>query len=277
MFKDIFVVNMQGVREPFSSDKVYFSAQRAGASKPAAREIATVIEKEVYNGMRTEEIFRRVKELLERGDRKASMRFSLKEAMRRLGPAGYTFEKYVGEIFEDLGYNVKLNQMVMGQCVSYEIDFLAEKDNFVYIGECKFHKLPEGKVDLQVALANCARFHDIRDRGSFGDKEIKSILVTNTKFTTEAVKYSECSHIDLLGWRHPAEQGLEYIVESRNLYPLTILPSCKGRLAEIFVARKKLLVKDILEAAEQGNRFEPEMVRHGFNSAVREAEILMKR
>lgn len=277
MESNIFVVNIQGTREPFSFEKVYLSAQRAGATKLEAREIANAIEKEVYNGMKTEEIFRRVKEFLENGNQKAALRFNLKEAMRKLGPTGYSFEKYVGEIFENLGYSVKINQFVMGHCVTYEIDFLAEKENFVYVGECKFHKLPEGKVDLQTALANCARFHDILARGSFGKKEIKSILVTNTKFTTEAIRYSNCKHIDLLGWRYPEEQGLEYLIESRNLYPLTILPSCKGRLAEILNLRKKMLVKDILDIDNRAYYSDPEMVKNGIGAAAKEAEVLMKK
>lgn len=273
---NILITNAQGEKEPFSHEKVYTSARRVGASDLQARNIAVTIEREIHPGIKTWEIFTRVKELLAKEDQKACLRFSLKEAMKKLGPAGFSFEKYVGEIFSTLGYNVKLNQFVPGKCVTYEIDFTAEKGDFIYIAECKFHR--EGKVDLQVALANCARFHDIADNGTFGKKSVKAILITNTKFTTEALKYSECKGIDLLGWRYPFEQGLEYLIESRGLYPLTILPSYKGSLAEIFSSQKKMLVKDVFEMAnsEGFNRY-PENVKNGINALVREAEVLLKK
>lgn len=277
MPQNILITNAQGQHEPFSFDKVYQSAKRVGASDFQAREIAAAIQKDAYPGMKTWEIFSKVKELLEKRNQKSAMRFSLKEAMRKLGPTGYSFEKYIGEIFECIGYKVKLNQFIPGKCVSYEIDFVAEKDDFMYIGECKYHKLPEGKVDLQVALANSARFNDILDKGALGKKAIKSILVTNTKLTSEAIKYSECKDIDVLGWRYPAEQGLEYLIESRNLYPLTILPSYKGRLAEIFLRDKKMLVKDIIEADKDGYCQIPELQKNGIDKAIKEAEILLKK
>jgi hypothetical protein len=271
------ITNAQGQQEPFSFEKVYQSAKRVGASEFQAREIAAIIQKEIYPGMKTWEIFGKVKELLEKGNQKSAMRFSLKEAMRKLGPTGYSFEKYIGEIFESIGYKVKLNQFIPGKCVSYEIDFVAEKGDFMYIGECKYHKLPEGKVDLQIALANSARFNDIVEKGAFGKKSVKSILVTNTKLTTEAIKYSECKNIDVLGWRYPAEQGLEYLIESRNLYPLTILPSYKGRLAEIFSRDKKMLVKDIIDEGKNVYCQTPELQKNGIDKAVKEAETLLEK
>lgn len=277
MSRKIYIKNIQGEKELFSLGKVFRSAKRVGASDQEAKKIAAAIEQEVYSGMKTTEIFTKVREMLEKKDQKSVMRFNLREAMRKLGPTGYSFEKYAGEIFKSLGYKVKLNLFIPGKCVTYEIDFLAEKDNFVYIGECKYHKLPEGKVDLQVALANCARFHDIIATGNFEGKEVKSILVTNTKLTTEAIKFSECKHIDLLGWRYPAEQGLEYLIESRNLYPLTILPSFCGSLSESLAGQKTILAKNILEIRDAGLTEEQEKHYKGFNSLVKEAEVLLKK
>ncbi len=276
MPSDILIINAQGEKEPFSYQKVYSSARRVGASDIKAREIAATIEKEIFPGIKTQEIFGKVKEMLEAQNQKAAIRYDLKEAIKKLGPAGYTFEKYIAEVFSRLGYKVTLNQFIPGHCVVYEIDFLAEKGDFIYIAECKYHK--EGKVDLQVALANSARFNDIMESGSLGKKAVKSIVVTNTKFTTEAIKYSECKNIDLLGWRYPAEQGLEYLIESKGLYPLTILPSLKGRLAEFFNAQNKMLVSDIIEAAETedfvGN---PEFAKNGIKILIQEAKALLKK
>lgn len=276
MPSEILITNAQGEKEPFSYQKVYTSARRVGATDLKAREIAAAVEKDIFPGIKTWEIFGKVKKMLERQSQKAAIRFDLKEAMKKLGPTGYTFEKYAAEVFSRLGYKVKPNQFVSGHCVTYEIDFLAEKGDFIYIAECKYHK--EGKVDLQTALANSARFNDIMDKGSFGAKAVKSIVVTNTKFTTEAIRYSECKNIDLLGWRYPLEQGLEYMIESRGLYPLTILPSCKGRLAELLNTQGKMLARDVFEAAEAEDfSSNPEFVKNGIHALIREAEVLLKK
>ena len=93
---------------------------------------------------------------------------------------------------------------------------------------------------------------DIR-RGSFfrnlnqENSEIKSLLVTNTKFTDRAVKYSRCVGVEILGWNYPRQKGLEYLIESKNLYPITILPSLRRGLAEVFAEKKMMLVQDLLK------------------------------
>jgi hypothetical protein len=206
MKKEVFVINLRGEKEPFSFQKVYQSARNVGASKEVALKIAKEIEKEVFDGISTSRIFNRVFELLLKESPQSAIKFNLRRGMERLGPTGFPFEKFVAKIFEFEGFEVKTNQIIPGFCVSYEIDFLAKalsafkaplsgakREDLVYIGECKFRQEPGGRVDLKAALANYARFLDI-EKGRFLDSKMKykSILVTNTKFTSEAIKYSEC-------------------------------------------------------------------------------------
>lgn len=252
MPKSLYVINLAGEKEPFSPQKVYHSAQRAGASKNLARRIAVIVSKEVYPGVKTATIFKRIRALLKQEVPSAALKFSLKEALRKLGPSGFPFEKYVGSILARNGYQVELNQMIKGQCVDYEIDFLARRDKTIFIGECKYHHLPGGKVDLKVALANYARFLDLLQGKTLEKKEykgfkFKSILLTNTKFTTQAIAYSKCVGVELLGWHQPPGKGLEYFIENQKLYPLTILPSLKNFLLPIFAERGLMLVEDILK------------------------------
>ena len=248
-----FVINSKGEKEPFSFYKVYQSAKRAGASVGLAKEIAQEIEKKIYPGIKTSEIFKKIKKLLSERHPQASIRFSLKEAMRKLGPTGFLFEKFIREILLANGFKVKINQYLQGFClVTYEIDFLSEKRKTIYIGECKYHHLAGERVNLQVALANYARFLDIEGSSYFRKLkskgfQIKPMLVTNTKFSKEAIRYAQCKKTELLGWRYPKNQGLEYLIEKEKLYPITILPSLKGYLKEIFVQKRMMLVKDLLE------------------------------
>ena len=271
MKKEIFVVNLRGEKEPFSFQKVYQSARRVGASKELAFEIAKKIEEEAFDGIPTSQIFDRIFELLLKEFPQSAIKFNLKKAIEKLGPTGFPFEKFVAKIFEFEGFEVKTNQIIPGFCVSYEIDFLAKKEGLIYIGECKFRQEPGGRVDLKAALANYARFLDV-ERGRFLDSKMKykSILVTNTKFTSEAIKYSECVGVELLGWKYPKGRGLEFLIEKNKLYPVTILPSVNHQIANELISQGIVLVKDVLE-----EKFEKIKISRK-EKIFKEAKILLK-
>lgn len=237
----------------FSFQKVYRSARRAGASKGLAKEIAKIIEKDTFSGIKTLDIFRRVKKLLSEKNSRSALRFSLKEAMKKLGPTGFPFEKYIGEVLKAIGFEVKINQRLPGSCISdYEIDFIARKENLFYIGECKYRNLAGERVRSKNALANYARFLDILKGNYFKARkcqglEIRTMMATNTKFTKRAMKYSRCMGVELLGWNCPKNKGLEYLIEKHKLYPITILPSLKSHLKNIFISEKMMLARDVLK------------------------------
>jgi hypothetical protein len=271
MREKIYVINLRGEKEPFSFKKIYQSAKNVGASKEIAFEIAEEIEKEVFDGISTSQIFDRIFEILLERSPQSAIKFNLRKAILKLGPTGFPFEKFISKIFEADGFEVKTNQTIPGFCTKYEIDFLAKKGNFVYIGECKFHHIPGGRIDLQVALSNYARFLDI-EKGRFLNSKMnyKSILVTNTKFTTEAIKYSNCVGVELLGWKYPLGKSLEKLIEKNQLYPITILPSVSGNLAKILIEEKIVLVKNVLEPEFEKLKIPKKQ------KILREAEILLK-
>jgi len=248
----LYVINLNGEREPFSFQKVYNSARRVGASRDLAQNIAQVIKKQAYSGIKTSEIFSKVIKMLHSETPKAALRFNLKKGMKKLGPTGFPFEKFVGEVLKRLGYNVEINQYLPGHCIrSYEIDFVAQKGNIIYIGECKYRNLPGEKVHSRDALANYARFLDICNGSFFKSKkkqglEIKTMMITNTKFTQKTLDYFECIGIDALGWRYPRTRGLEWLIEEKKLYPITILPGLNSYLANFFVSQEMMLAQDIL-------------------------------
>lgn len=268
-----------GAREPFSFKKVYRSAVRSGASRDAAKKIAENITKEIYPGITTAEIFKKVKKQLNLFSLGVATAFNLKEGMRRLGPTGFPFEKYIGEILGDNGFDVQLNQTIPGACCSYEIDFIAKNKNILYIGECKYHNIPSGRITLDVALANHARFLDIR-AGNFFSKifkkvELKSLLVTNTKFSKEAIKYSKCVGVELLGWNYPAGEGLEHLIDTQKLYPITVLSSLNPHLADILASRKIMLAKDLLKVDIEKLSREEDIPQEKLNILIKETKALL--
>jgi len=275
----VFVINSRGEKEPFSFNKVYKSARRAGASSDLAFKIAKEIEKEVYPGIKTRKIFRRVLQLLAREDKPTGIRFNLKEAIRRLGPTGFPFEKYIGEIFKAEGYNVSFNLHLSGKCaVLYEIDFIAWNEKKVFVGECKFHKNPGERVDLKVALMNYARFLDLKESKymqRFNGLEIYPLIVTNTKFTNQVIRYSNCVGQKLLGWKYPRGEGLEKLVETNKLYPVTILPSFKRSMIEVFSQKRIMLVKDLFEHSKEELFESLHLPFKYFDKLLEEAKVLI--
>lgn len=266
----LYVINSRGEREPFSIKKVYRGISHTGAKKELAKKIAKIIQKEVFPGITTFEIAKKIKEILSRESPKEAIKFNLKKGMLELGPAGFLFEKYIGRIFSDLGYEVKLNLILQGASLArYEIDFLAKKPKILYLGECKYYHRPGGRVDLEIALMNYARYLDLKK------PLMKTIIVTNTKFTSQAIKYSQYHGVSLLGWKYPKGKGLETLIEERNLYPITILPSLKPELKEIFARTQKILARDILEINLQKFSREYKISLQKLNKLTQEAKTLL--
>ena len=270
------VIKYNKEEEPFSSEKIYQSVLRSGGSKGVAKKIAKEIEKSSRDGIKTADIYKKVQKLIKKEDLKSSLRFNLKKAFKNLGPSGFPFEKYIAEVHNELGYTSKTNQFVSGKCCVYEIDFTAEKDGVLYIGECKYRNLAGAKVHTKDALANYARFLDIKSKSAEdGPLQLKSILVTNTRLTTRANKYSQCVGVKVLGWRTPKGKGLEYLVESKGLYPITILPSLKKNIAEVFVQKKIMLAKDLLtKDIDQLSKI-TKLRQRDLEPLIKEAQILL--
>lgn len=251
--KKITVVKSSGQEEPFSWQNVYDSARQVGATRERSAEIADRVAASRRERISTAEIRRQVNRLLHQTDPKLAMRFNLPEAMRRLGPTGFPFERYVGRIFEAQGFKVKIGTHLQGHCVRHEVDFLAWNNELLYIGECKYHNKRGVKVDLPTTLMYAARFDDL-EQGEFAQKKIqagrrvKSMMVTNTEFTQEAIKYFDCIGKSLWGWKHPPRRGIERMIDEEGIYPITILPSCRSeQLIEVFSKKRLMLARDVLE------------------------------
>lgn len=241
------VKKLNGEIEPFYIKKVYNSALRAGASNALARSISKKIEKEAYQGITTVEIFKRVKEELRRENPQSALRFNLKQGIKKLGPAGFAFEKYVREILINYGFKVEVNKIVSGRCADYEVDFLASRHGEMQIGECKYRNNPGDTIDINVCLKSFAELEDIKSGGKFDNySKVGFTVVTNSKFTTQAIKYCKCKGLGALGWRYPDNEGLEYMIEKQKLYPVTILPSFKGYLMNVFSEEGLMLAEDII-------------------------------
>jgi hypothetical protein len=165
-----------------------------------------------------------------------------------LGPSGFPFEKYFGEILKYQGYKIRVGVMVEGHCVKHEIDVIAEKAEHHFMIECKYHNLPGTFCDVKIPLYIQSRFKDIEAAWvklpGHAAKFHQGWVVTNTRFTGDAIQYGTCVGLKLIGWNYPNEGSLRNRIETLGLYPIT----CLVTLSKI--EKQKLLEKRIVLCKE---------------------------
>lgn len=245
------ITKASGLKENFSKTKLLSSLKRAGVRQPFLAKIYRGVAKKIRPGISTAEILDQTYHHLCQENLILAARYNLKKAIMELGPAGFTFEKYIAEILKEYGYAVKTGEQVKGYCVNHEIDVIAQKDNRHFMVECKYHNDRGIRSDVKVALYTFARFLDVKKAWERmpGHQNFfhQAWLVTNTKCTSQAVRYARCAGLKIISWRYPRNESLEYLIEKRRLYPITIMPLLTKYIKERLVEGQILLVKDLLK------------------------------
>ncbi len=219
---------------------------RAGASKDVAKRILKKIRGQIYRGVETRNIYKMVLAALSEEKEGIALkhRYQLKDAIMRLGPAGFMFENYIGEILKHSGFKIKnIRGKIRGECVVHEIDLIASTETKTMLVECKYHSKHGVYTGLKESLYTHARFLDTE---SYFDSEC---LICNTKVSTYAKKYAKCIGQQIISWRYPPNNSLENIIERNHLYPITIL-NLNSKELEIFSHHKIMLAKSFLDYSE---------------------------
>ncbi|OGC85138.1 hypothetical protein A3F55_01810 [Candidatus Adlerbacteria bacterium RIFCSPHIGHO2_12_FULL_53_18] len=209
------IAKADGTTEEFEPEKLISSLRRAGAKDLVARQITEDIERELWDGMSTEEIYARAFERLREGRHDIAARYSLKRAVLDFGPSGFPFEDYISELFRAEGHEVAVRKIIKGKCVEHEVDVVVNDPEGTLYVEAKFHNAAGFKSDLKIVLYVQARIDDIGTG--------RGMVVTNTKFTDKAVEYSSCKGLELLGWDYPQGATLHDRIDKARLYPVTAL------------------------------------------------------
>jgi len=171
-------------------------------------------------------------------------KYQLKEAIMRLGPAGFMFENYVGKILTYSDFQIKnIRAKIRGKCAVHEIDLIAISRNKKFMVECKYHSSHGIYTGLKESLYTHARFLDLKPRF---DEEV---LICNTRVSFQAKKYAKCIGQQILSWRYPPGNSLEQIIEKNRLYPITIL-NLNAKEIQIFSQNHIMLAKDLLDFTE---------------------------
>jgi hypothetical protein len=248
------VIKASGRTEEFNIQKLVDSLIRSGATEDEARDIARQVESQIKPSMHTKHIYRIAKKILRQYSKTADMRYSIKKAIYMLGPAGYQFEKYFAGILKAYGYSAETNRFLKGYCVTHEVDIFAVRDDAGRVIECKYHSNGGIPTDVKIALYVYSRFMDIKKAYELNHENMVSInegwLVTNTRCTSDAIKYAGCVGLKIVSWKYPDENSLERMIENKKLYPVTILSSIKKSSLDILFKNDIVLVRDIADMDE---------------------------
>lgn len=240
------VTKADGGVEQFDPAKLEHSLELAGATSTVRARVLAAIMHEIQPQMSSESIYHRAFDILRRDENlPVAARYSVKRAVFALGPSGFPFEVFIAEILRGHGWRTSTGVTLLGRCVSHEVDVLAEKDGKRVGIEAKFHNDPGGKTDIKDALYVQARYEDLAAAPDTLNHVDEGWLVTNTRFTHNAVRYAQCVGLTLIGWDYPRTRGLLTLIEEARVHPLTALTTLSESEKRHLLDKKVVLCKNI--------------------------------
>ncbi len=237
------IVKANGEKEPFKPNRLLRSLMNSGAKRKIAKEVLQHIESKLYDGISTKKIYSMAFKYLRKIDDASASRYETRKAVIRLGKGhqGFSFEQYMGKVFERMGYKTKTNQIVLGKSsISHEIDLVIEKSGKRTMVECKHISKAGYWINIQTPLYVYARFLDLKDH--FDDV----LLVTNARFSNQSELYAESVQLDLLSWNYPKNDPLKKMIDDYAVYPITVLKTVNNQVLTEFLERDIVTVAEIL-------------------------------
>jgi hypothetical protein len=253
------VTKYSGELVHYDEQKLINSLRKSGADKAVAEAIVKKIESELYEGIASKKIYKLAYQLLKNISNAHAARYNLRTAMMGLGPAGFFFEKFIAKIYQEQKFQTRTNVSLKGNCISHEIDVLLKKEHTISMIECKFHSGQDAKTDVKVPMYILSRFNDVKNRKYhlFLPNEIISdcIIVTNNRFTTDAIQFGECSGLKMLSWDYPPK-GIKEIIDLYAVYPITCLTTLTQTEKDKLLILDCITVKDLVANSSILNKIE---------------------
>ena len=244
------IVKADGSKEMFDPRRLVSSLERAGAGEHTAEHIAETITNTIAPGTSSHVVYSRAFALLRKEARPVAARYALRRALLELGPSGHPFEDFVSHLFHAEGWQVETRKIIIGKCVPHEVDIYAShpEQNTYLAAELKYHNDPGYKTDLKIALYVKSRFDDIFacDATKRACPIDRGLLVTNTKFTSEAIAYAECAGVELLGWGYPGNDTLFMRMSRAKVYPVTTLTGLSHSEKRLLIEQRTIAVDEVV-------------------------------
>lgn len=244
------VIKYSGEKVKFSAEKLRTSLKRSGADEQTVNQIIDKVKEELYQGISTKEIYNRAFALLRKRKGVFASKYKLKKAIYELGPTGFPFEQFISAILKYSGYSTSVGKLIEGKCVPHEIDVIANKNNESTIIECKFHSEQGQKCNVKIPLYIHSRYNDIKTQWKLSSMKnlnlTKGWVITNTRFTKDALQYGKCCGLYLLSWDYPENQGLKDRIDQLALYPITVSTLLTHREKQFLLSRDVVLCRTLI-------------------------------
>lgn len=248
------VKKYSGELVPFDETALRRSLTRSGANEQEVNMVYESIKGSVYDGIPTKELYEMAFNALRGKKNSYAARYSLKRAIRELGPEGFYFEKWIARLFQEDGYEAVTGQTVQGHAVSHEIDVVALKGNEMLAIECKFRNDAYAKISVTTPMYFKSRKEDITGisyRFFNQDHEFTDgWLVTNAYLTTDSIAFGNYYKVNLLSWDYPKGSCLKTRVDSNAEYPVTCLTNVTEQDKAMLLKFQCILVKDLVKSPQ---------------------------
>jgi hypothetical protein len=246
----VLITKMSGDQVYFDEEKLKRSLRRSKADEDIIAQVIEKVKKELYDSMPTKEIYKLAFSHLRKYSTTSASRYKLKSAILELGPSGFPFEKYIAELLKFKNYQTEVGKIVQGHCITHEVDILAENEHEHLIVECKFHSDQRRFCDVKVPLYIHSRFKDVESKmkekiNKIGKRYIGG-LVTNTRFSSDALQYGNCMSMFMLSWDYPFNKSLKNLIDESGLHPITSLLTLLKHEKEQILGMGIVLCKDLI-------------------------------
>ena len=249
------VKKFSGELVAFDLDRLKGSLSKSGASPDVVDEVWEAMKPMVYDGISTRDLYKLAFRLLKREANSLAARYSLKRALKDLGPAGYYFEQWVAKLFGHAHYQTITGQLLAGNAVTHEVDVVAQKGDELLLVECKFRNTEDAKITVTTPMYFLSRVKDFEGLGfSFFGRQMQFTagwLVTNAYMTSDSIRFAQYYGLNLLSWDYPVESSIKRRVDNAGLYPLTCLTTINKAEKDQLLKQGCILVKDILDDEAQ--------------------------
>lgn len=244
------VTKGNGEKVLFDPEKLKQALASSGAEIAEQEKITSQVESKLFDGIHTQKIYQMAFDLLKKESHKIAGRYSLKNAIMEMGPTGFPFEIYVGKIFETMGYEVETGVFVQGKCIQHEVDVIARKPGEMIMIECKFHMDSSANSGVQVPLYVQSRYLDVKaswEKQYGKDIRYRGGVVTNTRFSEDAMNYGNCAGLLIISWNYPLDMGLKYWIDKNKLHPVTCLISLTKKEKQYLLEKGIVLCSQLEE------------------------------
>jgi hypothetical protein len=245
------VVKRSGDVVEFDRQKLERSLLSSGALPSVVKDVLLQIDKQVFDGISTKQIYKQAFAMLKKESNAHAARYNLRTALQLLGPAGFFFEKFIARLYAAEGWETKTNLVLQGRCVLHEVDVAMKKADITMMAECKFHNSREAVSDVKVPMYILSRFNDLKPNRhnifTKSDTINSCLIVTNNRFSSDAIAFANCSGLRLLSWDYPGKDSIRLKIDTKGLYPVTCLTTLTLVEKEKLLILEILLVEDIMK------------------------------